>query len=107
MACLVKISIRRAMVRFALVALALILPARLLAQSYDIPWHTIDGGGNTVASTGGSFAVSGTIGQPDASSFAAPMSGGSYSLVGGFWPVAGAVCSLPGDMNLDTRRNGA
>jgi hypothetical protein len=49
------------------------------AQSYSIDWYTIDGGGGT--STGGVYSVSGTIGQPDAGT----MSGGSYSLVGGFW----------------------
>ena len=34
------------------------------AQSYQIDWFTIDGGGGT--STGGVYSVSGTIGQPDA-----------------------------------------
>ena len=34
------------------------------AQSYSIDWHTIDGGRGT--STGGVYAVSGTIGQHDA-----------------------------------------
>ena len=50
-----------------------------LAQ-YAIDWHTIDGGGGT--SVGGMYSVSGTIGQPDAG---LPMSGGTYSLTGGFW----------------------
>jgi hypothetical protein len=52
------------------------------AQSYSIDWSTIDGGGNT--STGGVYSVSGTVGQPDAG---AAMSGGSYSLTGGFWAL--------------------
>jgi len=56
-----------------------------LAQSYSIDWYTIDGGGGT--STGGVYSVSGTIGQPDAGT----MSGGSYSLVGGFW---GAIVAI-------------
>jgi len=51
------------------------------AQVFEIPWHTIDGGGGT--STGGSFSLSGTIGQHDAG---VPMTGGSFSLTGGFWP---------------------
>jgi hypothetical protein len=41
------------------------LPMR--AQSgggFDLSWSTMDGGGGT--STGGAYAVSGTIGQPDA-----------------------------------------
>ena len=55
----------------------------LHAQSYSINWYTIDGGGGT--STGGVYSVSGTIGQPDAS--AQPMTGGNYSLTGGFWSL--------------------
>jgi hypothetical protein len=55
------------------------------AQNYSIDWHTIDGGGG--ASTGGVYSVSGTIGQPDAGT----MSGGSYSLAGGFWGIISAV----------------
>lgn len=73
-----------------LAGLCLLLPGTLTAQSYAIKWSTIDGGGGT--STGGVYAVRGTIGQPDASQ---PMSGGSFSLAGGFWalyavPTAGA-----------------
>ena len=47
---------------------------------YEISWYTIDGGGaqNLI---GGSYTLSGTIGQPDAGS----QSGGSYTLNGGFW----------------------
>ena len=52
-------------------------------QSYSIDWHTIDGGGGT--STGGVYSVTGTIGQPDASTTA--MTGGDYSLTGGFWSL--------------------
>ena len=52
------------------------------AQDYTIDWHTIDGGGGT--SRGGSYELSGTIGQPDAAP--APLVGGEYELVGGFWP---------------------
>ncbi|VGO16734.1 hypothetical protein PDESU_05325 [Pontiella desulfatans] len=50
---------------------------------YSIDWHTIDGGGGT--STNGQYEVSGTIGQPDAGS--APMTGGPFSLSGGFWAI--------------------
>ncbi len=46
---------------------------------YDLSWHTVDGGGNSV--TGGGYTLSGAIGQPDAAS----ASGGGYSLTGGFW----------------------
>jgi len=57
----------------------------LCAQNLSIDWFTIDGGGGN--STGGVFAVSGTIGQPDAGA----MSGGNYTLVGGFWGMAVAI----------------
>jgi hypothetical protein len=55
------------------------------AQSYSIPWYKIAGGGGT--STNGNFSVTGTIGQPDAGS----MSGGAYSLTGGFWAIIATV----------------
>lgn len=61
---------------------AWLFPALLLAQTYSIDWHTIDGGGGT--STGGVYSVSGTIGQPDAGG---PMTGGNYSVTGGFWSL--------------------
>ena len=54
------------------------------AQSYSIDWYKVSGGGGT--STGGVYSVSGTIGQPDASANNA-MSGGSFSLTGGFWAL--------------------
>ncbi len=61
----------------------------LFAQSYSIDWYTVDGGGGT--STGGVYSVTGTIGQPDADA----MSGGNYTVVGGFWGTV-AVVQIPG-----------
>ena len=58
---------------------ALVLPVVANAQ-YAIDWLTLDGGGGT--SSGGSFTLTGTIGQPDAGT----LSGGNYTLQGGFWP---------------------
>ncbi len=55
------------------------------AQNFSIDWHTIDGGGGT--GTGGAYSVRGTIGQPDAG----VMSGGNYTLTGGFWGMIAAV----------------
>jgi hypothetical protein len=46
---------------------------------YKIVWSTIDGGGGV--SSGGTYIVRGTIGQPDA----AYSEGGNYELLGGFW----------------------
>ncbi len=56
------------------------------AQNYSIDWFTIDGGGGT--SSGGVYSLSGTIGQPDAG---ATMTGGQYTLVGGFWALPFAI----------------
>jgi len=51
------------------------------AQDFALDWFSIDGGGGT--STGGVYAVSGTIGQPDAG----VMQGGQFALQGGFWSI--------------------
>lgn len=48
---------------------------------FSISRYTLDGGGGS--STGGTFSLTGTIGQFDASVQAA--TGGPYSLSGGFW----------------------
>lgn len=73
---------------FGLVCLALVLTSSVFASrahaQFSINWWTVDGGGGT--STGGTYTLSGTIGQPDAGTV---MTGGSYSLTGGFW--VGAV----------------
>lgn len=53
------------------------------AQSLSIDWFTIDGGGGT--SSGGAFAVSGTVGQADANT--QTLTGGNFSLAGGFWSL--------------------
>jgi hypothetical protein len=50
---------------------------------YTIHWSKIGGGGATTPSTGGVYAVSGTLGQHDASG---ALTGGVYSVTGGFWP---------------------
>jgi hypothetical protein len=59
---------------------------RVQGQSYTIDWYKIAGGGGT--STGSVYSISGTIGQPDASG---AMTGGSYSLTGGFWALISLV----------------
>jgi hypothetical protein len=56
-----------------------------VAQNYSIDWFSIDSGGGT--STGGVYTVSGTIGQPDAGK----LSGGNYTIEGGFWGIIAAV----------------
>ncbi|HXT13733.1 MAG TPA: hypothetical protein VN873_19440 [Candidatus Angelobacter sp.] len=58
----------------------------LCAQNYSIDWYKIAGGGGT--SSNGQYTVSGTIGQHDAGG---PMTGGNYSLTGGFWSLLSVV----------------
>lgn len=53
-----------------------------LVDSLSIPWWTVDGGGGD--SSGGSYTLRGTAGQPDAGR----ASGGDFAIVGGFWAVA-------------------
>ena len=73
------------------IAFLLAIPLAALAQPFAIDWYTVDGGGGT--STGGSYTLSGTIGQPDAA--ATTLSGGIYTLQGGFWP--GLIVTIPGE----------
>src|SRR5437763_7486949 len=78
-------------------SLAFALTIGASAQSFSIDWFTIDGGGGT--STGGVYTVSGTIGQPDAGK----MSGGNFTLDGGFWGIIAAV-QTPGSPFLRVAR---
>src|ERR1700742_2461378 len=76
-------------------ALALALSANSVsAQSYSIDWYKISGGGGT--SSNGQYVVSGTIGQHDAGG---PMTGGNYSVTGGFWSFLSLV-QTPGSPTL-------
>lgn len=78
-----------------------VIVSRASAQSFSIDWHTIAGGGGT--STGGVFAVSGTVGQPDANP--QPLTGGSFSLTGGLWSLF--AVQTPGAPLLAIERQGA
>ena len=75
--------------------LALTLAPSATAQPFEIDWYTIDGGGG--ASAGGSFNLTGTIAQHDAST---PLAAAGYLLQPGFWPGAGAA-SCPCDLNAN------
>ena len=70
------------------------------AQQCSIDWYKIAGGGGT--STNGQYSVSGTIGQPDAS---LAMSGGQYSVTGGFWALINVV-QTPGAPTLNIGHSG-
>jgi hypothetical protein len=59
----------------------LVLGLSVRAQDFSLDWFTWDAGSET--SFGGAYALTGTIGQPDAGA----MSGGDYALIGGFWAV--------------------
>jgi hypothetical protein len=79
---------------------SLLIPVVGFAQQYSIDWYKIAGGGGT--STGATYQVTGTIGQPDAGG---AMSGGSYSLTGGFWSLI-SVVQTAGLPNLTITHNG-
>jgi hypothetical protein len=64
---------------------ALAVSSAQAQTNYILDWWTVDGGGGT--STGGVYAVSGSIGQPDAGE----MSGGAFTLLGGFWGLVAAI----------------
>jgi hypothetical protein len=68
----------------------LLIPALSQAQTYSIDWYKVSGGGGTSSGTNGAsvYSVSGTIGQQDAST---AMTGGNYSLTGGFWSLIALV----------------
>jgi hypothetical protein len=82
-----------------LVALSFFVVSVLHAQSYSINWFKVAGGGGT--STGGTYQVSGTIGQHDAGG---PMTNGQYSLIGGFWSII-TVVQTPGAPQLTINFN--
>jgi hypothetical protein len=76
------------LVLLALTAFSL-LSSVARAQSgggYDLSWSTVDGGGATW-SEGGGYSLGGTVGQPDAG----VLSGGGYTLAGGFWAGGAAA----------------
>jgi FlgD Ig-like domain len=70
--------------RFGVVAVAALVPVLLVvppARAYDpITWFTCDGGGTAAAVSGG-YSLGGTIGQVDAGT----LTGGAWTLAGGFW----------------------
>lgn len=74
--------------------LALGISTQAFSQ-YSITWNTVDGGGGT--STGGVYSISGTIGQPDAST--QPMTNGQFAITGGFWALPTTI-QVPGSPTL-------
>jgi len=82
----------------ALIA-GLTLAGLALAAPFTSDWHTIDSGGGTLS--GGSFTISGTIGQADAGTLA---KGSNFRVSGGFWQNA-LLTSCRGDVNGDGKTN--
>jgi uncharacterized repeat protein (TIGR01451 family) len=71
------------------------------AQPYAISWSTVDAGG-TMSAAGGTFALAGTIGQPDAGG---PFAGSPFVLHGGFWAIAAGGVTPQSDLAV-TKTNG-
>jgi len=86
--------------RLAFLVSAFSFQLSAFSQSYTIDWSKVAGGGGT--STNGQYSVSGTIGQPDAS---LAMSGGQYSVTGGFWALINVV-QTPGAPTLNISHSG-
>lgn len=68
----------------------------LSAQDFSVDWFTIDSGGG--ASSAGPFVLRGTIGQHDVGD---QLSGGPFSITGGFWALEPGDDVLLGDVNGD------
>lgn len=78
---------KRTLTPVFLVAALSLVASTVLAQSgsgYEVSWWTVDGGGRQMSA--GEYTLAGTVGQPDAN----VLTGGSYTLAGGFWS-GGAV----------------
>jgi hypothetical protein len=72
-----------------LVAFTAGIASPALAQTYTMTWNTIDGGGaQNLTGGGGRFSLSGTAGQPDATTTTLTGGAGAYAFDGGFWPGA-------------------
>ncbi len=91
-------KLEKVKVKLSFALLLITLP--LCAQPYSVDWYKIAGGGGT--SSNGQYSVVGTIGQPDAGG---AMSGGNFSLTGGFWSLI-SVVQMPGAPTLIITHSG-
>lgn len=82
----------------ALVALGIFRGVQAQSGGYTIDWFTVDGGGGALSSTDGLYTLNGSVGQPDAGA----LSGGAYSLAGGFWNEAIVATPTPTDTPTST-----
>jgi hypothetical protein len=88
---------QRSAVSIAVFWFWLAVSAAQAQTNFTLDWFSVDGGGGT--STGGVYSVTGTTGQPDAGR----MSGGNYTIDGGFWSLIAAV-PTPGAPSLTIAR---
>lgn len=70
----------------AAIAVVLLAAPAWAGAPWTVDWWTVDGGGE-IFTSGGSWELSGTVGQWDATT-SAGASGGSWELTGGFWSVS-------------------
>jgi hypothetical protein len=68
----------------AATALLLVFATAAALDGPEADWFTVDGGGGATVAAG-DLSLTGTIGQPDAGL----LTGGDYSLGGGFWGGGG------------------
>jgi len=80
----------------AVVGAGWMVRAGIPPTTYDLSWHTVDGGG-VMHSIGRDYKLSGAVGQHDA----AVMNGRDYTLSGGLWfGLPPGDCSDDGLVNL-------
>ena len=83
-------------IRLAVAIVTVSAAAPPLAQPYQIDWWNAGGGGGTVSD--GLFSVSGSTGQLSSTT---PMSGGLYSVSGGYWSGVDNTPTCRADFNQD------
>ncbi len=88
-------------IKTAIIAALCSVPAPALAGGpsggpFEITWYSIDAGGGE--SAGGAFTLAGTIGQPEAGP---ELSGGPFTLRGGFWAGVNSDLPCPADLTGD------
>lgn len=72
-----------------------VLAAAAHAQSVEMPWSAIAGGGGRMASENGVIVLNCTIGEP----LVGALTGGVFDVSCGFWVGMPDDCSLPGDLD--------
>lgn len=64
-----------------------LLLSGIAPAQFQIDWHSLDGGGELqMEDAGQQWQLSGTVGQWDDTALL-ELSGGGWTLTGGFWPV--------------------